>query len=351
MKAIRVEAFGEPEVMQVREVPDPVAGPGQVVVRVRAVGVNPVEAYIRSGQYANSPSLPYTPGGDGAGEVESTGEGVAFRPGERVAFGGTLSGAYAGKALCEAAQLHRLPAATSFAQGAALGVPNVTAWVALFSRGRLVASERLLVHGASGGVGVAAVQMARAAGATVVGTAGSPEGLRLVSAQGAHHVVDHHAADHLERASELAGGGFDLIVEMLANVNLGRDLGALAPGGRVVVVGSRGTVELNPRELMQKGGTITGMILWNATAAERAAAWAAILAGLENGTLRPVVARELPLGEAPRAPRGHGREGSGQDRARALSAAAARVRLRTARRSPRLSPASTPPAASAAAAR
>ncbi len=303
MRAIRVEAFGEPDVLRVREVPDPVAGPGQAVVRVRAAGVNPVETYIRSGQYALLPQLPYTPGGDGAGEVESVGSGVALQAGDRVAFGGTLTGAYAGKALCEAAQLHPLPARVTFAQGAALGVPYLTAWCALFARAHLVPGERVLVHGASGGVGIAATQLARAAGCTVVGSAGSREGRELAAAQGAHHVVDHGAADHLKEAVALAGGPFDVIVEMLANVNLGRDLGALAQGGRAVVIGSRGPVEINPRDLMGCGGSIIGMILWKATAAERAAGWAAIGAGLENGSLRPVVARELPLAEAARAHR------------------------------------------------
>ncbi|MGC4119213.1 MAG: NADPH:quinone reductase [Myxococcales bacterium] len=301
MRAIRVEKFGGPEVLKVADVPDPVAGPGQVVVKVRAVGVNPVETYIRSGSYAVLPPLPYTPGVDGAGEVESVGAGAPFAQGERVFFGGTLSGAYAEKALCEAAQLHRLPEKLSFAQGAALGIPYATAWCAMVQRAHLTAGERVLVHGATGGVGIAAVQIARAAGCVVVGTAGSEDGREVVLAQGAHHAVDHGAADHLEGATKLAGGPFDLIVEMLANVNLGKDLTALARFGRVVIVGSRGPVEVNPRELMSRDASIIGMILWNASPQEKAALWAGIGAGLEAGTLRPVVYKELPLAEAAKA--------------------------------------------------
>lgn len=303
MRAIRVERFGGPEVLRLEDVPDPVPGPGQVLVRVRAAGVNPVETYIRSGSYALLPRLPYTPGVDGAGEVEAVGAGAPFAEGERVFFGGSLTGTYAEKALCEASQLHRLPARLSFAQGAALGIPYATAWCAMVQRARLSAGEKVLVHGATGGVGIAAVQIARAAGCVVVGTAGSEDGRKVVSAQGAQHAVDHGDPEHLKKAMDLAGGGFDLVVEMLANVNLGKDLTALARFGRVVVVGSRGPVEVNPRDLMSRDASIIGMILWNASDAEKAQLWAGLGAGLEAGTLTPVVYKEVPLAEAAQAHR------------------------------------------------
>lgn len=298
MRAIRVAQFGEPEVLRIEEVADPKPAPGQVVVRLRAVGVNPAETYIRSGKYALLPALPYTPGVDGAGEVEAVGAGAPFRPGDRVFVAGSLSGTYAEKALCEAGQVQPLPASLSFAQGAALGIPYATAWCAMVQRARMTAGERVLVHGASGGVGIAAVQIARAQGCVVVGTAGSEEGRRLVAAQGAHHVVDHGDPKHLEDAAAKAGGPFDLIAEMLANANLGKDLGALARFGRVVVIGSRGPVEINPRDLMSRDASVLGMILWNISDAERASLWAGLRAGLEAGTLRPVVFREYPLAQA-----------------------------------------------------
>ena len=142
MKAIRVHEFGGPAVMKLEEVPDPKPGPGEVVVRVRAAGVNPVDAYIHTGTYARKPALPYTPGQDGAGEVEAVGADVKdFKAGDRVyicGVGNTVAGAgtYAELALCIPSQLHPLPARASFAQGAALGVPYCTAYRALFQRAR-----------------------------------------------------------------------------------------------------------------------------------------------------------------------------------------------------------------------
>jgi NADPH2:quinone reductase len=303
MKAIRVHQFGGPEVLRVEEVPDPVAGPGQVLVRARAVGVNPVETYIRSGAYARKPTLPYTPGTDAAGVVEAVGAGVTqVKPGDRVYTSGTLTGAYAEKTLCDAAQVHPLASNISEKQGAAIGIPYATAYRALFQKAQAKAGETVLVHGASGGVGVAAVQLARAAGMTIIGTAGTEQGRRHVAEQGAHHALDHRSADYLQQVMTLAGGlGANVILEMLANVNLGKDLTVLAQGGRVVIIGSRGPVEINPRDLMAREASVLGMVLFNVSANELAGIHAALVAGLENGTLRPVVGREFPLAEASRA--------------------------------------------------
>jgi NADPH:quinone reductase len=303
MKAIRVHEFGGPEVMRLEEVPDPMPGSEQVLVRVHAAGVNPVDTYIRSGLYAARPKLPYTPGMDAAGIVEAVGMNVRrLSVGERVYVAGTASGTYAELALCEAAQVHRLPPSVTFAQGAGVYVPYVTAYRGLFGRAHAMPGETVLVHGASGGVGVAAVQLARAHGLVVIGTGGTEEGRRLVLEQGAHHVFDHHAPDYLEQIVKLTEGrGIDVIMEMLANVNLGRDLTVLARGGRVVVIGSRGTVEINPRDAMGRDASIHALTLMNAQPAELAGIHAALVAGLENGTLRPVVGQEMPLAEAARA--------------------------------------------------
>lgn len=302
MKAIRVHEFGGPEALRLEETADPQPGPGQVLVRVEAIGINPVDTYIRSGSYGKRP-LPYTPGSDAAGTVEIVGEGVlAVKAGDRVYLAGTITGAYAEKALCTAAQVRPLPAQLSFAQGAAVHVPYYTAYFGLHNRARALPGEVLLVHGASGGVGLAAVQIARAAGLTVIGTAGSERGRRLVADQGAHHVLDHTQEGYLDEIKALTGGkGVHVILEMLANINLPKDLGALAQDGRVVIIGSRGPVEIDPRLTMVKNSSILGMSLANATETETARLHAALGAGLANGTLVPVVAQEFPLADAPRA--------------------------------------------------
>jgi NADPH2:quinone reductase len=303
MKAIRVREFGGPEVLKLEEVPDPTPGPGQVVVRVKAAGVNPVDTYIRSGAYAMKPQLPYTPGADAAGTVEALGAGVTgLAKGERVYTLCAVHGVCAELALCEAKDVKPLPAGISFAQGAGISVPYGTAYRGLFHRGRAVAGETVLVHGASGGVGLAGVQLARAHGLTVIGTAGTDKGRTLVREQGAHHVLDHSAPGYLDELKSLTGGrGVDVILEMLSNVNLGKDLTVLARGGRVVVIGCRGTVEINPRDAMARDASILGMVLFNATPQELDGIHAGIGAGLANGSLRPVVGREFPLADAPKA--------------------------------------------------
>ncbi|HEV2861758.1 MAG TPA: NADPH:quinone reductase [Pyrinomonadaceae bacterium] len=303
MKAIRVHEFGGPEVLRYEDAPEPRPGAGQVVVRVRAAGVNPVDTYIRAGIYAIKPALPYTPGLDAAGEVEAVGEGVTgVSVGQRVYTAGSLSGTYAELALCDESQVHPLPDRVSHAQGAGVYTPYATAYRALFQRAQARAGETVLVHGASGGVGTAAVQFARAAGLRVIGTGGTEEGRRLASEQGAHHVLDHGAADYLEEVKDLTGGrGVDIVIEMLANVNLDRDLDLLARNGRVVVVGSRGRVEIDPRKTMTRDAAILGMSLLVTPPAELVEVHAALIAGLEAGTLRPVVGRELPLSDAARA--------------------------------------------------
>ncbi len=304
MKAIVVREFGEPDVMRVEEVPNPAPGPDQVLVRVRAVGVNPVDTYVRKGAYARRPKLPYTPGADAAGIVQAVGHGVVrFVPGQRVYITGTVAGAYgacAELAVCDPAQAHPLPDSVSFEQGAAVGVPYGTAYRAIFQRAEARPGESVLVHGGSGGVGTAAIQLARAAGMVVLATAGTERGLTHLAAMGAAHAFNHSAPDYTDRIMEATGGlGVDLILEMLANVNLNRDLGLLARKGRVVVIGSRGTIEIDARQAMARDADIRGMILFNTSPAEMAEIHAALGAGLANGTLRPVVGREFALEDAP----------------------------------------------------
>jgi len=302
MKAHRVHEFGGPEVMKVEDLPDLSPGPSQVLVRVKAIGVNPVDNYIRSGTYARKPSLPYTPHTDIGGVVEATGATVTtFKPVDRV-YGFAVVGGGAELALCDESQLQTLPHRATFQQGAAIGVPYGTAWRALFIRAHAKPGETVLVHGASGGVGTAAVQIARAHGLRVLGTAGTEKGMTLVREQGAHDVFNHRNTDYAAAILAATGGrGVDVVLEMLANVNLDRDLDLIGMRGRIVVIGNRGTIEIDPRKSMGKDGTILGMTLFNADARELREIHAGIVAGLENGTLQPVIGREMPLSDAAKA--------------------------------------------------
>jgi NADPH:quinone reductase len=303
MKAIRVHEFGGPEVLKLEDVPTPKPSAGEVLVRIHAAGVNPYDTYMRAGAYAVKPTLPYTPGSDGAGVVEAVGDGVKkIKRGDRVYTAQTISGAYAEYALALEEQVQPLPANIDFKQGAGIWVPYGTAYHALYHSAKAHASETVLIHGASGGVGTAAVQIARALGLTVFGTAGTPKGLDLAKQQGAHQVFDHRKSGYQEEILLATGNrGLDIILEMLANVNLAHDTKLLATNGRVIVIGSRGEVTINPRELMGRRASIRALVLWNITPEEEAEIHAGILAGLENGTLRPVVGKELPLAEAARA--------------------------------------------------
>lgn len=303
MKAIRVYETGGPEVLRLEEVANPKPLAGEVLVRIFAVGVNPYDTYERAGAYGIVRELPYTPGLDAAGVVEMIGDGVRkVSVGDRVYTAGTISGAYAEMALCNEAQVHQLPHNISFTQGAAINVPYATAHRALFHRARATPGETVLIHGATGGVGIAATQLACAAGLTVIATGGTEAGRQLVKDQGAHHVVNHHASDYLAEILERTEGkGVNVVIEMLANKNLNNDLGILAKNGSVVVVGCRGSVEINPRLATGRDANIYGMTLVNASTAELVSIHAALRSGLQNGTLRPVVGKQIPLAEAHRA--------------------------------------------------
>lgn len=304
MKVIRVHQFGEPEVLKLETLPDPKPAAGQVLVKAHAIGVNPVETYVRSGKYGPR-EFPYTPGTDMAGVIQEVGSGVIqFKPGDRVYTASTLTGAYAELAVCDASKVFPLPDKLSFEQGAALGVPAATAYKACFMRGKIEPGEMVLIHGATGAVGLACVQLAHAHGCTVIGTGGSQAGRDLVLREGAHHVLDHTASDYLQQLMNLTHGkGVNAIIEMLANVNLDKDLGVLAKFGRVVVVGNRGRIEIDPRQTMARDADIRGMTLMNVTDTELDAIHRALGAALETGILRPVIDSTLPLAEAAKAHR------------------------------------------------
>lgn len=289
--------------MKVEEVSTSEPPGNQVLVKIEAAGVNPVDTYLRTGIHAHAPKLPYTPGKDAAGVVEAIGDEVSnFKIGDRVYTADSMTGTYAEYSLCAENQLGHLPANVTFEQGAGVWTPYATSYRALFQKAGAKAGETVLVHGASGGVGLAAVQWAKAKGLTVIGTASSDEGKDLAKANGADAVFNHTDEDHFGDIHEHTGGkGVDVIIEMLANVNLERDFESLAMFGRIVVVGNRGSIQFTPRLAMTKDATIFGMSLFNSSQAMRDEIHMAIYEGLENGSLRPHVSQTFSLAEAPAA--------------------------------------------------
>lgn len=286
--------------MKLEEISTPEPNENQILVRVKTAGVNPVDTYIRAGVYAQKPNLPYTPGKDGAGIVETVGANVTkFKAGDRVLTADSISGTYAEFCLCEEKNLIKLPENISFEQGAGVFVPFATAYRALFQKAKGTAGETVLVHGASGGVGVAAIQWAKNARLKIIGTASSVEGKRLVKEQGADFVVDHSDTNYLTEILNITDGkGVEIILEMLANVNLQKDFDVLARFGRVSIIGSRGSLEFNPRAIMGKDASVFGMALFNAPDAEMEEIHEAIYDGLSAGFLNPIVGKKFPLAEA-----------------------------------------------------
>ena len=303
MKAIQANEFGDSSVLHLVEIDVPTPAAGEVRVKVAAAGVNPVEVYVRNGGYAAyTPDLPYVPGFDAAGVVDAVGADVSgLAPGDRVFVASQRTCTYAEYAVVAADAVQPLPEWVTFEQGASLGIPGLAAHRALFSRGNLQAGERVLVHGASGAVGQLAVQLAKAAGASVIGTAGSAAGLEAVRALGVQ-ALDHTDPGHYAATLRLTGGaGVDLIVELLANQNLVADFEALAMYGRIIVVGNRGSLDFNPRLLMGKDADVRGLANWNFPPDLRRAALADLSAGLADGSLVPLVGRVFPLAEAAQA--------------------------------------------------
>ena len=304
MKAIRAHSFGGPEVLQLDEVNDPIPGPGEVVIDVCAAGINPADTYMRTGTYAIVPELPYVPGGDAGGVISAIGPGVEeYSVGDPVFVGTALSfdltGCYAEKVKRKASEVLPLPSGISFAEAAAFGVSDTTAHYALFERGDARAGETGFIHGASGSVGTSAIQLAKRAGLKVIGSGGTAKGLELIVNEGADHAVDHTKEGYLDEVTRFTGSiGPELILEMLADVNLAADMDLAAKFGRIIVIGNRGEITINPRVAMMKELDIRGIALWNATPEQVKLMMKDILAGVADGALRPIIGREMPLAEA-----------------------------------------------------
>ena len=302
MKAIRVHQTGGPEVLQLESMPIPRPDRNEVLVRVNAAGVNPLDVKIRAGilpAQAFGLALPYTPGIECAGTVEDFGPGVTnFKKGDRVYISRNVSGTYAEYCLASATYVHPLPNVVTFAEGASLSVSYLTAYQALFQQASAKSGDTVLVHGASGGVGTAAVQIARAFGMKVIGTAGSPEGIDLVKKIGAHFVFNHRQDGYIEEMRRVAGdGGINVIVELYANKNLENDLTLLATDGQIAIVGSgAGKSAFSPA--LMKAANIFNVSYFKAAEDQLVESHAAIQNGIEKGWLRPIIGQEFPLEKA-----------------------------------------------------
>jgi len=298
MRAIRVAKFGGPEVLQLlSDVPIPQPQANQVLIKVEAAGVNPVDTYIRNGVYANSPTPPYTPGHDSAGTIAKVGNGVTkFKQGDRVYTLRTLTGTYAEYTLADENLVYPL-GELGFQEGAGLGTPYFTAYRAI-DRATTKPGETVLVHGASGAVGLASCQIGNAYGLKVFGTAGTASGVELVQKNGAQLVFNHREENYTEQIMNATGGkGVNVILEMLANTNLQTDLQLLARHGRVVIIGSRAPVEIDARLTMAKETDIRGLMMPSATQEKFDEAGYAIGRGIEQGWVKPIIDTVYPLTE------------------------------------------------------
>ncbi|CAI4222198.1 unnamed protein product [Auanema sp. JU1783] len=302
MRAAVINKFGPAENIEIcSNVAIPkITEPNQILIKVEASGVNPVDTYIRSGNYNKLPQLPYTPGRDGAGVVNQVGSAVTkVRPGDRVWFTLPTTGSAAEYALTSS-NVFCLPDCLTFAEGSRLGIPFMTAYRALVLRGQAKKGDKILIHGASGSVGVAAVQLANMYGMIVVGTAGSGDGLNLVKKLGAQNVFNHRSGSYVNEIKEKYPEGFDLILEMAAHINLSHDLGLLKKNGRIGVIGCRGDVNISPRQLMSSETTIFGVMLGHSTP-EEFEQMGLEITSLLNSECKPLVSRVYALDEISKA--------------------------------------------------
>jgi len=220
------------------------------------------------------------------------------------------TGTYADYTVCDADAVRYLPQNLSFSEGAALGTPGLAATYALYSKAKIKPGETVFIHGASGGVGSLAVQLARRTGTFVMGTAGDPEGMTLIEKLGAHRAFNHRSPGYLEAVKQETGEhGPDVIIEMVANINLMKDMELLAKYGRVVIVGNHGTLEFDPRSAMTKDAVVMGMNIGNMPQEDYIANMYTLSAAMETG-LHTIIGKELPLCQAEQAHRDVG-EGKG----------------------------------------
>jgi putative PIG3 family NAD(P)H quinone oxidoreductase len=303
MHAIVIAESGGPEVLEWTEVPDPVAGPGEVVVEVVASAVNRADLLQRQGLYPPPPGAPPYPGLEASGRIAEVGDGVSgWAVGDEVCvlLGG---GGYAERVAVPAGQVLPVPKGVGLVEAAALPEVVCTVWSNVFMRGGLREGETLLVHGGASGIGTMAIQLGKAAGARVVCTVGSPEKGERCRELGADLVINYRERDFVE------SGPYDVILDIMGAKYLPRNVQALSTGGRVLVIGTQGgrTGELDLGALMAKRGSVHATSLRARPLEEKAEIVAAVREGVwplvEAGAVRPIIDRTLALAEAAEAHR------------------------------------------------
>jgi len=309
MRGWQVRELGEPaDVLEFGELPDPEPGPGQVLVRVHAVACNFPDILLCRGTYQEKPALPFTPGLEIAGEVVAAGDGAAARVGDRVIGTPPMGrGGYAELAVLDAASTLPWPEGMSAGQAAGMFITYQTGICALEHRGRLQAGETLLVHAAAGGVGSAAVQLGRAMGARVIGTAGGGEKCEVVRGLGADEVIDYSAEDVVARVKELTGRrGADVVFDPVGGDIFDASRKAVAFEGRILVIGFAGGrfADAPTNHLLVKNYAVVGVHwgYYRQMRPEMIPAWQGRLDELwAQRKIDPLVGADLPLDQAPEA--------------------------------------------------
>ncbi|XJS11665.1 NADPH:quinone reductase [Aerococcaceae bacterium WGS1372] len=305
MNAIVVKEFGGPDNLHYSQIEIPKTRAKQIKIKINAIGVNPNESYVLTGNYnLYQPELPFIPGFDAAGTVIEVGsDATKYKVGDRVFVGSfkklEQSGTYAEQMVVDEDIAIPLPENVSFEEGASLGIPAFTAYHVLFQRAKISENETIFIHGATGGVGTLAVQMAKAAGLTVIGSSSNEAGRKAILENGADYAIPHLSDDTLDQLLSITNNeGPDVIVEFLANKNLENDLKTIKTKGRIIVVGARDSIEISPRLILSRNIDILGASLPNLTEKEYEEAKEGILKLLSSNQLKPIIGEQLDLKDA-----------------------------------------------------
>jgi len=311
MKAIEITSYGAPEVLRAVERPDPVAGEGELLIRVAASGVNRPDVLQRKGHYPVPPGASDLPGLEVAGEIVS-GDAAAlaeagFKIGDRICAL-IAGGGYAELCVAPVAQCLPVPKGWSDAEAASLPETFFTVWSNVFERGHLQKGETLLIQGGSSGIGVTAIQIAKALGATVIVTAGSDDKCEACKKLGADHAINYRTSDFAEEAKKLTGGkGVDVILDMVAGDYVAREIECMAEDGRLVIIAVQGGVkaQIDAGGVLRRRLTITGSTLRPRSIQFKTAIAKALRENvwpwLESGKVRPVIHQIFPAEQAAQA--------------------------------------------------